>query len=212
MVLCRRRVRRLAGPNASTRSDTALRVMSTSRPSQVNAGYDGGMSSDPYDRPAQTFPKLPSEMIDRIKPYGRPDSFDGGAYLFRVGDRNVDFFLILEGAIDILESNGHGGHALVVTHEACEFTGELDHLSGRAVLVCARAAQPTKVIRVTRSALRRMVSAEPDIGEIILRAFILRRVGLIQHPEGGIVLVGSTQALLHGSTSGRSQTPAATFT
>ena len=187
-------------------------MMSPSRPSQANAGYDGGMSSDPYDRPAQTFPKLPLEMIDRIKPYGRPDSFDGGACLFRIGDRNVDFFLILKGAVDILESNGLGGHALVVTHEAREFTGELDHLSGRAVLLCARATQPTKVIRVTRSALRRMVSAEPDIGEIILRAFILRRVGLIQHPEGGIVLVGSTQALLHGSTSGRSQTPAATFT
>src|SRR5262249_26229012 len=76
-------------------------------------------------------------------------------------------------------------HALVVTHEACEFTGELDHLSGRAVLLCARAAQPTKVIRVTRSALRRMASAEPDIGEIILRAFILRRVGLIHHRGGG---------------------------
>src|SRR5215831_8498019 len=106
-------------------------MMSPSRPSQANPGYDGGMSSDPYDRPAQTFPKLPLEMIDRIKPYGRPDSFDGGAYLFRVGDRNVDFFLILEGTVDILESNGHGGHALIVTHEACEFTGELDHLSGR---------------------------------------------------------------------------------
>ena len=169
-------------------------MMSPSRPSQANAGYDGGMSSDPYDRPAQTFPKLPLEMIDRIKPYGRPDSFDGGAYLFRIGDRNVDFFLILEGAVDILESNGHRGHALVVTHEACEFTGELDHLSGRAVLLCARATQPTKVIRVTRSALRRMASAEPDIGEIILRAFILRRVGLIQHPEGGIVLVGNTHS------------------
>jgi thioredoxin reductase (NADPH) len=148
------------------------------------------MSSDPYDRPAQTFPKLPPEMIERIKPYGRPDGFDGGARLFRVGDRNVDFFLILEGAVDILESDGHGGHALIVTHEAREFTGELDHLSGRAVIVCARAAQPTRVIRVTRFDFRRMASAEPDIGEIILRALILRRVGLIQHAEGGIVLVG----------------------
>jgi thioredoxin reductase (NADPH) len=166
--------------------------MSPSRPSQISPGYDGGMSSDPYERPAQTFPKLPPEVIDRIKPYGRPDSFDGGAYLFRVGDRNVDFFLVLEGAVDILESDGHGGHALVITHEAREFTGELDHLSGRAVLVCARAAQPTRVIRVTRSAFRRMASIEPDIAQIILRAFILRRVGLIQHPEGGIVLAGST--------------------
>jgi hypothetical protein len=70
--------------------------MSPSRPSRANAGYDVECH-DPYDRPAQTFPKLPPEMIDWSKHYGRPDNFDGGACLFRVGDRNVDFFLILEG-------------------------------------------------------------------------------------------------------------------
>jgi thioredoxin reductase (NADPH) len=165
--------------------------MSPSRPSKFGSGYDGAMPTDPYDRPAQTFPKLSAEMTERIKPYGKPDSFDGGAYLFHVGDRNVDFFLIVEGAVDILESNGHGGHVLVTTHEANEFTGELDHLSGRAVFVCARAAAPTKVIRVSPDSFRRMASGEPDIGEIILRAFILRRVGLIQHAEGGTILVGS---------------------
>jgi hypothetical protein len=89
-------IRRPSRPNAAIRPNTALRVMSPSRPSQANAGYDVECH-DPYDRPAQTFPKLPPEMIDWIKHYGRPDNFDGGACLFRVGDRNVDFFLSLEG-------------------------------------------------------------------------------------------------------------------
>jgi thioredoxin reductase (NADPH) len=165
--------------------------MSPSRPSKYVSRNDGAMPTDPYDRPAQTFPKLPPEMVERIKKYGQPDSFDGGAYLYHVGDRDVDFFLILEGAVDILESDGHGGHVLVITHEISEFTGELDHLSGRAVFVCARAAKPTNVIRVSPASFRKLASAEPDIGEIILRAFILRRVGLIQHAEGGTILVGS---------------------
>ena len=168
--------------------------MSPSRPSKSVSGYDGAMPTDPYDRPAQTFPKLPPEMVERIKTYGRADSFDGGAYLYHVGDRDVDFFLILEGGIDILESNGHGGHVLIVTHEASEFTGELDHLSGGAVFVCARAARPTKVVRITSASFRKLASAEPDIGEIILRAFILRRVGLIQHAEGGTILVGDSHS------------------
>ncbi|MCS0503257.1 FAD-dependent oxidoreductase [Ancylobacter mangrovi] len=165
--------------------------MNISPPDRRGPAGDGGMPTDPYDRPGQTFPKLPPAMVERISRYGEPASFDGGDYLFEVGDRGVDFFLILDGAVDILESDGRDGHVLIITHEPGEFTGELNHLTGRAVLVCARAARPTRVIRVTRDAFRRMVSAEPDIGEIILRAFILRRVGLIQHAEGGTVVLGS---------------------
>ena len=165
--------------------------MSPSRPGRERFGFDGIDALDPYARRDETFPKLPEEMVARIKSYGRVDHFDGGVYLFQVGDRNVDFFLILEGTVDILESDGRGGLALVTTHEANEFTGELDHLTGRAVLVCARAVRPTQVVRLTGAEFRRMTSAELDIGQILLRAFILRRVGLIQHTEGGTVLLGS---------------------
>jgi thioredoxin reductase (NADPH) len=146
--------------------------------------------SVPYDRPAQTYPKLPSATVERMAAYGERGNFDGGDYLFEVGNRSVDFFVVLDGAVDILESDGRGGHVLITTHERGEFTGELDHVTGRAVLVCARAARPTTVIRIARAALRRLVSTEPDIGEIILRAFILRRVGMIQHAEGGTIVVG----------------------
>jgi thioredoxin reductase (NADPH) len=165
--------------------------MSPSRPRVESFVDERGVPIDPYEQPEQTFPKLAAEMIDRIRPYGKIDHFDGGSYLFQVGDRNVDFFLILDGAVDILQSDGRGGHVLVVTHEKSEFTGELDHLSGRAVIVCARAARPTDVLRVSPASLRRLSSAEPDIGYLLLRAFILRRVGLIEHADGGTVVVGS---------------------
>ncbi len=144
-----------------------------------------------YDRPGQIFPKLPSDILERMSRYGAHGRFDGGDYLYRVGDREVDFFVVLDGAVDVLESDGRGGHVLVTTHQPGQFAGELHHMTGRAVLVCARAACPTVVLRIQPDAFRRMTSAEPDIGEIILRALILRRIDLVEHAEGGTVIVGA---------------------
>ncbi|WP_198651550.1 FAD-dependent oxidoreductase [Dyella sp. C11] len=168
--------------------------MSASRPPRSDLADPNDFLGDATLRYEQTFPRLPAEMVARVASYGVVDRFEAGAYLFRLGDRNVDFFLVIEGAVDIFESDGEGGHVLITTHESGEFTGELDHLSGRAVLVCARAVRATRVTRVDRNALRRMVALEPDIGDVILRAFILRRMDLLQHTDGGIVLVGDTRS------------------
>jgi thioredoxin reductase (NADPH) len=149
------------------------------------------MSNDPYDRPDQAFPRLSAEMVGRVTQYGRVETFDRGAYLYKSGDRGADFFLVLDGAVDILESDGYGGDVVVTTHRANEFTGELNLLSEQAAVVSARVSRPIKAVRVPRAQFRRMVSVEPEIGEVILRAFISRRMGLIQHAEGGAILVGS---------------------
>ncbi|MBX5088361.1 FAD-dependent oxidoreductase [Rhizobium lentis] len=133
-------------------------------------------------------------MLIGMHGFGCHEDFDGGEYLYRVGDRGVDLFFVLEGSVDILENDGRGGHGLVATHEAGEFTGELDHLSGRAVLFCAKANVPTKVLRVSHERFRQLVSAQPEIGDIILRALILRRARLLAFSEGGTVVVGSCRS------------------
>ncbi|MGO7169736.1 FAD-dependent oxidoreductase [Rhizobium leguminosarum] len=130
-------------------------------------------------------------MVQRAARYGHRQTVDGGEYLYRVGERNVDLFIILDGEVDILESDGRGGHTLVTTHQANQFTGELDQLSGRAVLVCAKVARPTTVLRIPRSGMLSMVRAESDIAEIMMRAFILRRARLQQNAEGGTLILGS---------------------
>ncbi|MDI7862847.1 FAD-dependent oxidoreductase [Rhizobiaceae bacterium n13] len=144
--------------------------------------------------PGEAFPRLTAEMVARVARFGRQDRFDSGAYLYEVGDREVDFFIILDGAVDVFESDGRAGHVLIATHGENQFTGELHHLSERGMLVCARAIVPTSVVRLPRAALLQLVSAEPDIGEIILRAFILRRTRLLEHAEGGTVVVGNCHA------------------
>jgi len=151
-------------------------------------------ASDPYARPRQTFPHLPETLAARVEAYGTPEPLAAGTYLYREGDRSVDFFLVLEGAIEVLDRDPHGAEQIFTTHGPRQFTGELDLFNDREVLVSARAAKDSTVLRVRRADFRKMVSAEPDIGEIVLRAFILRRVGLIQHAQGGAVLIGSGHA------------------
>lgn len=152
------------------------------------------ISSGLHEMPGDAFPLLPIDMLERIAPYGREHRLDGGEFLYRVGDRKVDFFVVMEGSVDILEKDGRGGHTLVATHEANEFTGELDHLSGRSVLFCAKTTAPTRVLRVDHQRFRELVSAEPDIGDTILRALILRRARLLEFAEGGTVVVGSCRS------------------
>jgi thioredoxin reductase (NADPH) len=153
--------------------------------------------SDPYAREAQTFPRLGSAMAARVAAYGTEEDAPKGTVLFVRGQRDADFFLVLEGTIEILEEDACGEAGLVRLHEAGEFTGDLDLLNEHQVLVTGRAAMDSRVVRVPRADLRRLVGLEPDIGEIIMRAFILRRVGLIRHGRGGVVLLGPER---HGDT------------
>jgi len=147
--------------------------------------------TDPYEREAQTFPALSDEMIQRVAAFGTEEHLPTGAMLFSRGDRGVDFFVVLDGSVEIYDVDENGEPRLVHVHRAHEFTGELDLFNNRRILVNGRATEATRVTRVKRADFRRLVSVEPDIGEIIMRAFILRRVGLIRHAQGAIVLVGS---------------------
>jgi thioredoxin reductase (NADPH) len=113
-----------------------------------------------------------------------------GTLVFERGQRSVDFFLVLSGAIEIFDVDAEGQANVFTIHGERQFTGEMDLFNDRQILVSGRAAGPTQVVRIKRADFRRMIAAEPDVGEIIMRAFILRRVGLIRHGQGGVELVG----------------------
>ncbi|MFP2926819.1 FAD-dependent oxidoreductase [Pyxidicoccus sp. 3LG] len=146
--------------------------------------------ADPYARSAQTFPRVNAEMTERIAAYGTEERLPAGMLLFRRGDRGVDFFLVLEGAIEIFDFDPHDEPHVIAVQGEQEFTGELDLFTDHPFLASARTRGECRVIRVKQPDFRRMVSSEPDIGEIIMRAFILRRVGLIRHGQAGVVLLG----------------------
>src|SRR3954452_8123723 len=139
---------------------------------------------DPYAREAQTFPRLEPEMVDRLRQYGKEGRLEPGQLVFRRGDRSVDFFVVLSGAIEVFEPGPPSDEHPVHVDGPRQFTGELDLFNDRQILVSGRAGPGTTVIRISRTEFRRMIAAETDIGEIVMRAFILRRVGLIRHAEG----------------------------
>jgi thioredoxin reductase (NADPH) len=148
--------------------------------------------NDPYARQREIFPRLAPEMVARVIRFGSEESIAKGSWLFERGERNVDFFVVLEGELEILTSNRKGQTIVLTTVHEREFTGELDLLNARANLVNARAGVNSKVLRITRANFRRLIVCEPDIGEVIMKAYILRRGGLIQHGQGGVVLIGPT--------------------
>jgi thioredoxin reductase (NADPH) len=150
--------------------------------------------SDPYAREAQTFPHLTPEMLARLAPYGHEERLAAGTLLFERGQRSVDFFVVLAGSVEIYDHDQDGRVNVFTVHGERQFTGELDLFNNREILVSGRAGAHSRVLRVKRADFRRMVTAETDIGEIIMRAFILRRVGLIRHVQGGVVLIGAGHA------------------
>ena len=148
------------------------------------------VTDDPYEREAQIFPRLDEAMAQRVAAYGREERLADGAIVFERGQRSVDFFLVLEGAIEIFDTDDHDVPNIVTVHGEHQFTGEMDLFNDRQILVSGRSRGETRVARITRAAFRRLIAAEPDVGEIVMRAFILRRVGFIKHGQGGVVLIG----------------------
>ena len=147
--------------------------------------------SDPYLREAQTFPRLSEEQIARIGAFGAVQDLPAGAVLFERGERTVDFFVVLRGNIEIYEPGTDGAPHVMTVHHERQFTGELDLFNDRDILVGGRMGVDGRVLRLSRPQFRRMLAAEPDIGETVMRAFILRRIGLVEHQQGAVTLVAS---------------------
>jgi thioredoxin reductase (NADPH) len=146
--------------------------------------------TDLSTRDAQRYPRLSEDMAKRITAYGTEELVPAGTLLFQRGDRSVDFFLVLEGAIQIVDRDRQGDPIVIATHAQRQFSGELDQLCQREVFVSGLTMVETRLIRINRENLTRLLATETDIGEILMQAFILRRIGLIQLGGGGIVIVG----------------------
>jgi thioredoxin reductase (NADPH) len=147
--------------------------------------------SDPYAREEQTFPRLAEEAIGRIRRYAVEERLADGTVLFRRNDRTVDFFVVVDGAVEIYDLDEDGREIVFTTHGARQFTGELDLFNNRKILVGGRTKGETRVLRLPRRDFRRLVVGEPDIGEIVTRALVLRRMGFILHAQAGVWLIGT---------------------
>jgi thioredoxin reductase (NADPH) len=140
-------------------------------------------------RGAQMFPILSDVERARLARFGEPRHYAKGDRLARVGEAGPGLVLILAGEVEVTQNVG-GTPTPIVTHGPGSFMGELAQLSGRPSLVEAEALTDVEAMIIPPERLRAVLVAEAELGERIMRALILRRVGLLETGGGGPVIVG----------------------
>ena len=148
---------------------------------------------DAEDRAAERFPTLTAAQIARIAALAKHRSMRAGEILFEQGDANAQVFVILSGALEIVRP-GLASEDLITVHRAGQFTGEISVLSGRRALVRARVREDGELLALDAEGLRHVVQGDTELSDLFMRAFILRRVGLLAHGYGDATVIGSTHS------------------
>jgi len=136
------------------------------------------------------FPVLTPSQIDALRGSGRLRTVAAGEVLFQEGDRGFCFYVVIDATVEIVETSS-GAAKLVVVHGPGQFTGDVDMLSGRVALVTARVGQPGQLLEINAAALRKAVADFPQLGEILVKAFLARRALLISGGITGVRIIGS---------------------
>jgi thioredoxin reductase (NADPH) len=140
-------------------------------------------------RGEQMFLALTPGQVDRLRRFGEIRRYGEGDAVVQVGETGHGLYVVLSGAVEVSQREGDS-HIPIVTHRSGNFLGELAQLSGRPALVDAYALEDSEVLVISPYRLRAVLAGEAVIGERIMRALILRRVGLIETGAGGPVIVG----------------------
>jgi thioredoxin reductase (NADPH) len=138
----------------------------------------------------QAFPTLTVAQVNRVRSGSKLRQVTKGEILFDVGDTNVPFFVLLSGRMEIVQP-GLTGEQLIAKHDPGEFTGEMTMISGRRCLVRGRVTEAGEFLELTGDALRALVARDAELSEVFMRAFILRRLELVNQGQGNIILMGS---------------------
>jgi thioredoxin reductase (NADPH) len=138
----------------------------------------------------QIFPTLTPAQIHRIAAHGHMRTMQRGEVLIEQGDRNIPFFVVVSGEVEIVRPSDTG-ETLITIHRPGNFTGEVNTLSGRRSLFRARATKAGELIELDRKQMLALVQTNAELSEIIMRAYLLRRAEFVAAGVGDIVLIGS---------------------
>jgi thioredoxin reductase (NADPH) len=144
-------------------------------------------------RAEQIFPALTAAQIARVAMHGRTRTVRRGEVLLEQGDKDVPFFVVLSGELEAVRPTAASERLLFIV-TAGQFTGEVNTLSGRRAMARIRARQDGEVIQLTRERFVTLLQADAELSEILMRAFILRRVELLAQGIGDATLVGSSHS------------------
>lgn len=142
------------------------------------------------DRDPIAFPKLDDTQIAALARFATLRTFQSGETLFAAGETDFKFFVVLSGEVEIVDRSS-GRDEIVTVHEAREFTGDVDMLTGRAVMVSAVARTACEVYEVAAVDLRRILNETPAVSDVLLKAFLMRRQLFEESGLAGVRVVGS---------------------
>jgi thioredoxin reductase (NADPH) len=141
-------------------------------------------------RGEQMLPVLDALEIERVRRFGECRSFATGAALAAIGQVSSGLMVILAGHVEVTHRDKSGHLITIVTHGPGQFLGELAQLAGRPALADATAQEPVQALIIPPDRLRALMIAEAELGERIMRALIIRRIGLLEAGAGGPTIVG----------------------
>jgi thioredoxin reductase (NADPH) len=147
----------------------------------------GDLGTTYATRGAQMFLRFSDDELARLARFGEPRSYKAGDMLAHLGEVGPGLMLILAGRVEVTQPDG-GERRHIVTHERGNFMGELAQLSGRPYLVDEKALTDVEAVAIAPDRLRALLIAEANLGERIMRALILRRVGLIESGAGPVIV------------------------
>lgn len=136
------------------------------------------------------FPILSPAQIEWLKPYGVIREITEGEFLFQYGDHGYDFFVVLQGRVEIVE-NSRGTPSVVVSHGPGRFVGEISLLTGRSVYFSAIVREAGQVLAIAPQRLSQIVTESPQFSDLILNAFLMRRLLILDNASNGLRIIGS---------------------
>ena len=142
----------------------------------------------------QMFPVLDAARVETALRFasGPERRFAPGEIVYDHGQRDAPSWLVLSGSVDITRRDGLDRKAPIVTFGPGQFTGEVNQLAGRPAITCARAGEQRATAQPFDAAhLRALMIGSAEIGETVMRALILRRVGLIEEGAAGTIIIGA---------------------
>lgn len=148
------------------------------------------LAVDLATRGHQIFPVLSADDIRRLRRFAVERQWPDGATVFRACVDTPGMVVVQRGRLLCSRTNALGKRVEVVDYGPGQFSGEVSQLSGRPALVDGTAVGVLDALVLDAESLRALLMAEADLGERLMRAFILRRVRLIDDEPGGPILIG----------------------
>jgi thioredoxin reductase (NADPH) len=144
-------------------------------------------------REQQMFPELDAVQVETARRFasGPECRFAPGESVYAIGEQGAPSWLVLEGSISVVRRDGLSHEAPITTHGAGQFSGEVNQLAGRPSIAAGHAGPDgCTALPFDPAHLRALMVGSADVGEIVMRALILRRVGLIEEGGAGTILIG----------------------